>query len=46
MFLFELDLLGIMVQLGENKMDENAPTKILASLLKNQSIQSITIDEL
>ncbi|MAO72341.1 MAG: DNA topoisomerase I [Flavobacteriales bacterium] len=36
---------GPMVQLGEKQDDENAPKPKFASLLKNQSIQSITIDE-
>ena len=34
-----------MVQLGEKQEDENAPKPKFASLLKNQSIQSITIEE-
>ena len=36
---------GPMVQLGEKQEDENAPKPKFASLLKNQSIQSITIEE-
>ena len=36
---------GPMAQLGEKQEDENAPKPKFASLLKNQSIQSITIDE-
>ena len=36
---------GPMVQLGEKMEDENAPKPKFASLLKNQSIQSITIEE-
>lgn len=36
---------GPMVQLGEKQEDENAPKPKFASLLKSQSIQSITIDE-
>ena len=36
---------GPMAQLGEKMEDENAPKPKFASLLKNQSIQSITIEE-
>ena len=36
---------GPMVQLGEKQEDENAPKPKFASLLKDQSIQTITIEE-
>jgi DNA topoisomerase-1 len=36
---------GPMVQLGEKQEDENAPKPKFASLLKGQTIQTITIDE-